>query len=243
MRGVSEELKVAIVGFAPTTRDLAPFGDPSFQIWGLNHLWPEIPRWDVWFDMHAPAWSKAHLAHWAEHEAWLKQDHQKPLYMLDKYPEYPSSIRFPIEAVTERFGSYFTCGPAYMIALAIFVGAVEIQVWGMDMRHDTEYSAQRPCTEWWLGIARGLGIRVVVPEQSALLGQGQPLYGYEEAAGAWAELQRALLARRKEAAAERQKFLEAQEQAMAQVHAFDGAIAEIDEWMKRTRQRARGGVL
>lgn len=242
-----KELKVAIVGFAPSTRDLAPFGDPSFEIWGCNHLWPHIPRWDVWFDMHAPEWSASHLEAklWQEHDEWLRRNHGgAEIFMLDARPEYPNVAPYPLDAVAERFGSrYFTCGPAYMVALALFRNAAEIHVYGMDMRHDTEYGAQRPCMEHWLGLARGLGVQVVIPRESALLGQGQPLYGYNEAAGAWAEIERSLLARREELRKVRQSFMDQQEAAMAQVHAHDGAIETITSLVQSVRERARGGVL
>ena len=48
-----QPLKVAIVGTAPSSRLLAPFNDPSWQIWvcspgNMN----TVPRVDVWFEIH-----------------------------------------------------------------------------------------------------------------------------------------------------------------------------------------------
>jgi len=50
---------IAIVGFAPTTRDLAPFDVPDIEIWALNEAYAQddwLKRWDRWFQIHKP-WS------------------------------------------------------------------------------------------------------------------------------------------------------------------------------------------
>jgi len=49
--------KLAIVGFAPTTRHLAPFDDPEFEVWGLNeeYHFDWMKRFDRWFQIH-PRW-------------------------------------------------------------------------------------------------------------------------------------------------------------------------------------------
>ncbi len=236
--------KVAIVGFSETTRHLAPFADPSFEIWGLNHLYPYIPRWDVWFDMHSPEWSAAHLAPevWKEHEAFLRTAHGKPIYMLERYPDFPSSLSFPKAEVSERFRRYFTNGVAYMIALALYQGVTELHVYGVEMRHDTEYAAQRPCTEWWLALAEGMGVKVVLPAETALLSCDGD-YGYLEATGAWAEAERAALERLKEIDAQLASWNRKNDEAVRNLQTYDGARQEVLYWLARYRQRARGGVL
>jgi len=55
---------VAIVGFAPTTRDIAPYDNPNVEIWGLNEAYEHgfmvtkdgQFRADLWFQIHKP-WS------------------------------------------------------------------------------------------------------------------------------------------------------------------------------------------
>jgi len=49
--------KLAIVGFAGTTRDLAPFDDDEYEIWGLNeeYNYDWMKRFDRWFQIH-PRW-------------------------------------------------------------------------------------------------------------------------------------------------------------------------------------------
>jgi hypothetical protein len=246
--------KVAIVGFCESTRGRAPYDDPSTEIWACNHLHPYLPKradgslaWDRWMDIHTPEWSAQYLKPevWADHKAWLEKDHGpgRVIYMQQAYPEFPNSVAFPVAELTERFGrAYFTSAIAYQIALAISLGFSEIQLWGIDLRHDTEYGMQRPCAEYWAGRAEGMGIKLVVPDEAAVL-HGDGLYGYAEIAGSWAEMDRALLADLKRF---REQFAAAEQrnrQVLDEMATLDGAIQHTESWITRIRQRARGGVL
>lgn len=63
--------KLAIVGFAETTRHLAPYDDPEYEIWSLNegYNYEWIKRFDRWFQIH-PRWDYTrdnntnHRNHW-----------------------------------------------------------------------------------------------------------------------------------------------------------------------------------
>lgn len=63
--------KLAIVGFATTTRHLAPYDDPEYEIWGLNeeYNYDWMKRYDRWFQIH-PRWDYTrpnnmnHRNHW-----------------------------------------------------------------------------------------------------------------------------------------------------------------------------------
>jgi len=65
-----------------------------------------------------------------------------------------------------------------MIAMAIFEGYQEIGVWGVDMAVGTEYVNQRPSCEYFVGLARGAGIRVYIPPASDLC-KTRFLYAFE----------------------------------------------------------------
>lgn len=231
--------RLAIVGFWEGNRNDAPFQDPTFDVWGLNHLWPYIPRWDVFFDMHSPEWSGKNLepSVWKEQEQFFKTDHGKPLYMLQQYPDYPSSLKYPKEEIVTRFGrSYFTNGIAYMLAMALHVDRFEeIQLWGIDMRHNEEYALQRPCTEYWIGKAEGMGIKVYIPPSAALCSADAD-YGYDEQGGLISEAIRAhqqILA----------KAISGRDEALAKAQCYDGVIQDNKEWLRRWDQRSRGGIL
>lgn len=199
--------KVAIVGFWEVTRDLA-FTDPAWAdatIWSLNHNHPYIPRWDVWFDIHSPEWSATRGLKpevWADQERFLKASHGRPVYMQRHYPEYPDSTAYPLEEVVRHLGRrYFTCAVTYMIALALHQGCDEIGLFGADMRGDEEYATQRPATEYWLGRAEGMGVKVYVPPAAGVLNADGVDYGYDEDNSAWVEMHRALTDRYREAVA------------------------------------------
>jgi hypothetical protein len=236
--------KLAIVGFWEGNRAQAPFQDDSFVIYGLNHLHPYIPRWDLWLDIHDPTWSSKHLKAevWADQDRWLRLDHGKPVFMSRRFEEYPSSRPFPLDAVLAAFGrKYFTNAIAYMLAHALLehvAGSTRldrIEIWGADMRHEEEYAIQRPCVEFWLGLAQGLGIDVFVPPSAALL-SADALYGYEEEAGLVSEALRAIREQIERARVSRDK-------AIQEAATYDGALQDCLEWERRFAQRARGGHL
>ena len=44
--------KFGLVGFASSSRDSAPWDDPSWILMGLNQLYRHCPRFDAWIDIH-----------------------------------------------------------------------------------------------------------------------------------------------------------------------------------------------
>lgn len=201
--------KVAIVGFASSSRNDAPFNDPTFEVWGLNSLYAMIPNtWRRWFEIHPKEHftkdlNRAELKQiGVDHFEWLKSlpgptasassdapvIQYRPVYMQEAYEDIPASVAWPRDEINEwsrrMFGQdsevdYFTSTPGQMVATAIFFGFSEIHLYGVDLLQDEEYAYQRPGCEYWLGIARGMGIKVVVPKSSALL-KASYVYGYTE---------------------------------------------------------------
>lgn len=172
--------KVAIVGYTPT-RAHAPYNDSKWEIWGLNDLYrfkDEVKRWDRWFELHPDLPSDKERITYAERIKALGKM-ECPVYMLDKHPEVPNSVKYPIDDAIEKFGNYFTNSISYMLALAIMEGFEEIGVWGVDMATDGEYGHQRPSCEYFLGIAVGKGIKVFIHPAADLL-KTRYLYGYEQ---------------------------------------------------------------
>src|SRR3990167_9912925 len=193
--------KVAIVGFAGTTRHLAPFDDKEFEIWGLNeaHRQPWMKRITRWFQIHE-RWdfTKQNNTSYKEHWEWLQREHPFPIYMQEKYPDIPSSVEFPLDQVVGTFlrnvkrgtsantysnqkeleiNEYFTSSFAYMCSLALLEGFKTIHVYGFEMATDTEYRYQKGSTEYWLGIATALCDEVYIPFECRLLGGAK--YGFE----------------------------------------------------------------
>jgi hypothetical protein len=169
--------KVAIVGFAESSRHLAPYDNPEWEVWAMNQLYRHIPRATRWWEMHRREDFLADQVPGTDYLAWLQRC-PVPIYMVDKFADIPNSVRFPIEQMVEKFGDYFYSTVSYMLALAIAEGFEEIGIWGIDLSHDSEYEYQKPSAEYLLGVARGMGINITISESSALL-KGTYRYGYQ----------------------------------------------------------------
>lgn len=152
-------LKVAIVGLASSTHDDAPWVDSTWEKWGLpwdDKAWPFMDRH---FEMHDQRLLDGpHSQRGPDYAARL-QDCDR-LYTQSNYP---------FAEVAKTIGqAYWNSSIAYAMALAIHEGAEEIAIYGVDMDGTDEYAYQRPNMEYLIGFARGRGISVHIPKQSAL---------------------------------------------------------------------------
>lgn len=177
-----DSVKVAIIGYTPTRKD-APYKDKSWEIWGLNDLYKfkaedDVQRWDRWFEMHEPSLKGNDERHSFDQRVAEFNKWKCPVYMQAKHPEVPTSIEYPLATMIEQYGNYFTNSISYMIALAIHEGAKEIGIYGVDMSTSEEYGSQRPSVEYYLGIAKGKGIKLDIHPACDLL-KARFLYGYE----------------------------------------------------------------
>lgn len=172
--------KVAIVGSSPTSRDEAPYDDLAWEIWTLNDMAPIIPRLDRLFEIHTPRLIEQFADSKQDQLSWMKANTTVPIYMVHPDPDlYPASIPYPLDTITKQFGTYLTSTVSYMLALAIHEGVDELAIYGVDMAHGTEYAAQRPSCEFFIGWARGAGIPVYIPRTSDLL-NCRSLYGQDD---------------------------------------------------------------
>lgn len=169
--------KVAIVGFAKPHRDLAPFNDPEWEVWGVNDAWTWLPKGSAsrWFDMHSPDIYEWGFRRSAGHLDFLRT-FPGQVYLHERREDVPNSVTYPLDEVVDAIGApYLTSSIAYMLGLAVLLGYRHIGVYGVDMAHDSEYADQRPCCEYILGVARARGVTVEIPDASPLM-RG-PLYG------------------------------------------------------------------
>ena len=211
--------KVALVGFATSSRDLAPFDDPTYEIWTLNQIYRHVPRATRHFDIHCN-WKEDNVEG-TDHPGWLKEC-GIPVYMMEKDDDLPTSVRYPIERVIEDSGiDYFTSTIAFEVGLAI----MEIALFGIDLIVGTEYSVQKACLEFWLGMAHAKGINVRIPDECALLKQSYR-YGYERQPD-WGPL------KMKEVDLRIEYLSTERNKKMALINALDGALAEDERWYVR----------
>lgn len=157
-------LKVAVIGLAESSHHLAPWGDSEWQKWCL--AW-DSRRFeaDRAFEMHDwPLLVAYESRQYIDRLSELDQ-----VVMFDAYAQVRKSVAYPFDAVAKTIGGdYFCSSIAYMVALAIHEGAEEIGIWGVDMDAGEEYAYQRANMEYLIGLARGKGIKVTIPDVSPL---------------------------------------------------------------------------
>jgi hypothetical protein len=190
--------RVAIVGCADS-KTLAPWNNAKeWEFWGVNNLHLTIPKapWTRWFELHSFTYNEAT----GKYARRGKEDFRGqpvgqylaslqalniPVYMQRPWPIITNAVQYPVQQILQSFGRYFTNTISWEIALAILEGFETIGIWGVDMavssplRSQNEYSHQRPSCEYFIGLARGRGIEVVIPDQCDLL-KSRFLYCFEE---------------------------------------------------------------
>jgi len=185
---------VCILGTAPTWK-IAPFADPSVEIWALNDSWVlNLPRADRWFDLHPL--HKMHFRHPGKkvyasdvpagffvrpvgHLEWLRKQ-TIPVYVQDAAAlGSPNARTFPREDVMKALGPHFASSPAWMIGLALLEGVTDLHVYGIHLATEWEYQRQKPNMNFLLGVAAGRGIRLHLPKGCPLLTESHQ-YAFEE---------------------------------------------------------------
>jgi hypothetical protein len=116
-----------------------------------------------------------HFGRPLDHEEFLR-NLDIPVYMQEVDPLIPTSVRYPIEAITARWRPYFTSTVPYMIALAVHEGVDELGLLGIYLNTSQEYRDHRPCVEYWIGVAEAQGVTVLLPDDTDIA--VAPLYGY-----------------------------------------------------------------
>lgn len=163
-------MKVAIVCGSPSSEFLAPYDDKSWEIWVLGnrvdrHLDKRVTRI---FEIHDNLTEHGDIK--AYKNKLLELGITYDVIVGEKFAEHDNPLVeiYPYKDVEDLFGSlYLTSSPAYMLAYAILKGAKEIALYGVDLSiSDHEYFWQRPCVEAWIGFAKGMGIKVTIPDVS-----------------------------------------------------------------------------
>ncbi len=173
--GAKGNKKVAICGLASTTRHMAPFTDPTWDVWTMHMGVKLLPRVDLLFETHDPLFEKYEKDYTEVLKALTI-----PVFMQKHYEEFPTSIEFPIKEFTDQFGRFFTNTVSYMIALAIRQRYERIDLYGVEMEHETEYVSQARSVIYFIGLAEGRGIVVGMPHACQLM-KNRWLYGFETA--------------------------------------------------------------
>ncbi len=221
--GATAPLKVALIGTAPSSRMLAPFNDPSWQIWGCSPgNMNALPKVDLWFELHSNLMWPEHESYGKPYIEWLKNQ-KFPIYMQDN-GLVPQAMSFPRDQMVEEFGDeFFTSSFAWMMALAISMGASEIALFGVDMASRDEYIQQRPGFYYFKREAIKRGIKVSAPHESDIM-QSPALYAYVDST----PFGRKLMARKAEVSGRVNGMKGQRDQLNNNITYLDGALEDID---------------
>ncbi len=166
-------LKIAIVGGAWTSK-LAPYDDPSWKIWCM--AWHRHQRADVLWEPHeqhmyeGPS-PRPERQLWVEKPApWEPEEVEFVVAPASRWPAFPGFNIVGLDSLLERMDRrVLDNSPAYALSYAISLRPKTIGLFGIHQRSEPEYLTERGGVLFHLGRAMGMGIEVVIPEQSPLL--------------------------------------------------------------------------
>ena len=182
--------RIGIVGAAIDPDELKERGQ-GWELWGVNNLFHKFEdiQFSRWFEIHDIQWDGNRFIRRGrslEHfgglsiSGYMKELNALdiPIYMQREWKSIKKSVKYPREEIEERFGNYWGCSFAWMVALAIMEDADEINFFGVALGGN-EYFFQRASTEFIVGIAIGQGVKIHMDESSALLTSNY-VYAFEE---------------------------------------------------------------
>jgi len=189
--------QIALVGAAITQEELLEIG-AEWELWSLNNLFGQFPdvHFDRWYELHVfqrhnNRYIRRGVDTYGARSVWQYMhaiaDLRIPVYMQKEWAIIPQSIKFPFKEIIKEYGSYFGCSFAWMMAHILWENAhnkdidsliEKIGFFGIALE-GIEYFYQRPSTEYFIGLARGMGIDIYIHNSSKLL-RGGYLYAYKE---------------------------------------------------------------
>lgn len=172
---------VAILGNASRTREYVPFDKPDVEIWAMTIHALKARRRDAVLEMHPDVMIGARwqtYPDYREYREWLRKT-DIPVWMHDLDPAIPAALKYPRAEIERKFmgrmrkgavpvESFFGGTASYGIALALHLGFERIELYGVELNSRPDYDDERDCLFYWTGRAEGMGVDVVVHEDSRL---------------------------------------------------------------------------
>ena len=172
--------RVAIIGKSSTTRDEAPFGSDSWELWSLGHdYFPGIARA---FEMHRRSVWQPDGDHGLgiPHADFLKTL-PVPVYMPETHADIPNGKLYPVEEIRtlitgnlrgpKQRAFKFESSVSWMLGKALHESDEidTVGLWGVDLAIDSEYWYQLPNAVLIIGLLMASGVKVYIPKHLALL--------------------------------------------------------------------------
>lgn len=164
--------KVLMIGGAGTLSPVPPVV-PGVERWGMNNLitmaggkkrFADCTRW---FDLH----HKDHIIRRKRNVWGWYRTLEIPVYLWQTFDDLPTSVAYPRVEVQRMFAGtrLFTSSLDWLIALALYEGFEEIELYAFRMGH-LSYLHQVGSGRWWLKQCADRGVKVTHLSPSALAG-------------------------------------------------------------------------
>lgn len=134
-----------------------------------------IYDWSRWFDIHdiePNSFYPGIRMMRADVLAWYhRQGSERPIYLTQRYPQIIGSRAYPIDAMSEAFGTgYFGCQLDYMGALALHEGFDHWILYGVGQPYVSDRTGQKAQHWWkhhgtflyWLRLAQSRGVTITL---------------------------------------------------------------------------------
>lgn len=233
------EKKIALIGSAPASIRLAPYHDPSWEIWGCSPgTYGVMSRVTAFFELHL--WEPGQPWFSPEYVQWLTALPERGITLWTGNETVtnavPGASVLPYQEILNEFDPnrwFCTSSLFWMMAMAMKAGATKIGFWGVDMAASDEYEMQRAGVHHLAYIAHARGIEVGCPPESDLF-TPRFRYGIDE----WTHSFRKARARRQELQM-RLNAVQAESAAKAnEAHFLAGAIDDLkyfgDTWVDKS---------
>ncbi len=171
---IPNQRKVAILGTALSTVELAPVQDLSWELWACSPFFTnKLPRFTRFYEIH---WQNQFFAEERQHYFPWMSGFKEPIIVFDDL-KLPNQVFYPRREVEAHFVASqfaFTSTIAWMLAHAVYEHVVEkntiheLGVWGVDMSTEGEYASQKPGCLHFIALAAMAQIPVVIPAASEL---------------------------------------------------------------------------
>jgi hypothetical protein len=170
--------KVAFTGSSTSSRSLAPFDDPEWEIWATGpgkHTNPGFAdEFDRWFEIHDMVDNdpKYHNVIDVGYFEWLVElGKKKPIHFKPPLYEGLTGEVLPWDEILAEHGGFFLDSTiAWMMAFLYECGDVdEIGLWGIDFATDAERIKQRKGTKHFQRLFEMKGVPCQIPAESEMI--------------------------------------------------------------------------
>ena len=178
------------------TRKNCPFDEKDVEIWNVNNGYTQIAEMKGYVtrifmahNQHKKIVGTNEKNEFVTGDAYsisqmnMLVDHGVIIYNIHKMKGAKTKL-FPLERINKKFNAdgFFSNSICYMLVFAIDMatkvvgervvlkedGFKRIRIFGVDMLTKDEYELEKGGIEYWIGYARGLGIKVEICEGSCL---------------------------------------------------------------------------